>query len=465
MDSLPLEVLRRILLFLPPRVFYGRIPLVSRVFRENAWNALPGCPQGDIAIALGLELRDVASSGVSINDIEFSNEFNVVNHDGQQIWSAFAGLMTINIGEVHTETSLEQLANIGQQTIVRHLRGLGIPEQRMLFVFKKVLLDTFGDMSLHATNAFTSFLRIRAIPTVQIGDGSTLRFTEDHVVSSVTTLVVDFMGTDVVATFAKLLTAFPCARTFGGEGVILDAESAASLPTRVPRSRMLLVTTLIATLQIADHSLMSDSWYTSISKVTPQDRNALLVHSPQIFSNLTELGTLFIWQGLGVWEDALPSGEDCSPLPNLRTLHIYVQGVDLVAAAPNERTKFYNASTFVFILAPCLQKMTIGLGQRYPLLAGGVGGGQTSVVEDLDTVTLNFMEALFSAAVQASTLQTQDCLLEGRVRTRCRFCISFDFQSPYGLSLRNVLHSSDEDHRTLARRILDLGTVFGVEAF
>ncbi|KXS11781.1 hypothetical protein M427DRAFT_60233 [Gonapodya prolifera JEL478] len=64
MDSLPTEVLVRILLFLPPKAFYLRISLVCRRFRDAAAITVPGCDTSEISVACALSMWE--ESGMRI---------------------------------------------------------------------------------------------------------------------------------------------------------------------------------------------------------------------------------------------------------------------------------------------------------------------------------------------------------------------------------------------------------------
>ncbi|KXS14794.1 hypothetical protein M427DRAFT_334586 [Gonapodya prolifera JEL478] len=57
LHDLPVEVLHRIIRFLPPKIVFSVLPLLSRGLNEIAQTAIPGCPRGDIVVECTLVLQ------------------------------------------------------------------------------------------------------------------------------------------------------------------------------------------------------------------------------------------------------------------------------------------------------------------------------------------------------------------------------------------------------------------------
>ncbi|KAJ3326562.1 hypothetical protein HDU93_002382 [Gonapodya sp. JEL0774] len=89
MDTLPIETLQRIFRILPPSVFYGIIPRVSRWFRDACLDAIPGCPGGTVGIICSVTIDSNAygTSAIGVNGTKYSPDaFVSIEADGP-IWT------------------------------------------------------------------------------------------------------------------------------------------------------------------------------------------------------------------------------------------------------------------------------------------------------------------------------------------------------------------------------------------
>ncbi|KXS12144.1 hypothetical protein M427DRAFT_72256 [Gonapodya prolifera JEL478] len=108
MDDLPTEILRQIFRLLPPRTFYGKIPLLSRTMREVARSALPGCPNGEVGVKWdnliisneeGIELVDEFDSALDLEEGEperftLERRFESIERNGHVTWTAARAVVT-----------------------------------------------------------------------------------------------------------------------------------------------------------------------------------------------------------------------------------------------------------------------------------------------------------------------------------------------------------------------------------
>ncbi|KAJ3336403.1 hypothetical protein HDU93_002903 [Gonapodya sp. JEL0774] len=92
METLPVEILHKILRLLPPRVFYTVIPTLSHCLRDASRHAIPGCPHHQLAITCTLKVDPESSSLVERSDsYPFTPMFEAsrtAGRDGKAVWTS-----------------------------------------------------------------------------------------------------------------------------------------------------------------------------------------------------------------------------------------------------------------------------------------------------------------------------------------------------------------------------------------
>ncbi|KAJ3331283.1 hypothetical protein HDU93_009839 [Gonapodya sp. JEL0774] len=137
-DTLPTEILQRIIRFLPPRTVYGVISRTSRRFRDAYLDPIPGCPSGTVWITCHVWAQDRDSQHIARRSYHNPNGFECVEYGGNFVWTALTTAVTVTHSRA-AENRLEQIDTLlGDQIRIASLKsGAKLPWQARLKVLVK----------------------------------------------------------------------------------------------------------------------------------------------------------------------------------------------------------------------------------------------------------------------------------------------------------------------------------------
>ncbi|KAJ3329833.1 hypothetical protein HDU93_000758 [Gonapodya sp. JEL0774] len=357
MDSLPTEIVQRVFHLLPPRDFYGTIPLVSQRFREDALGAIPGCPGNTIAIACealitgaGYGLEDDSSLSHE-ESIPFTAEFLEAQSQsvaGGVAWTAMLLLKVVRFWEdqivpTGNTTCDIEAAVMSDRLFAQERQFKSIPRERVHVIVTKIVtnISDIGSNEGRMLSSVVDFVREQRVAKLRlVGQEAMLlleRLPGDVCLDSVTslgysglTLLRNPESERQVKLLESSLSRFPLVVSLTGESfypVYSVGFSPADVMSKIlPESLRRNVTSLVVP-------------YPKFAHWTP-DRGPTtrlqLLKAITVYPALQELGVLTLFSSRSSWEEFISSPlttEVHRGLAQLRKLHLHIHATDVDCAS------------------------------------------------------------------------------------------------------------------------------------
>ncbi|KAJ3334417.1 hypothetical protein HDU93_007980 [Gonapodya sp. JEL0774] len=182
MDSLPPELLHRVFRLVPPRDFYGTIPLVSRRFRRDAVGALPGCPGNGIGIACEIEITDAGDDldadeypqhWLDPNPIRFCTEFRRAQSpsaSGGVIWTSMAPVTVLRLSakRIIPRGSTLDVQDVMDCLFTQERRQKSIPRDQVHVAVSKMTICISYIVSDDSFSAVVDFIREQGVEDLDL---------------------------------------------------------------------------------------------------------------------------------------------------------------------------------------------------------------------------------------------------------------------------------------------------------
>ncbi|KAJ3335748.1 hypothetical protein HDU93_004554 [Gonapodya sp. JEL0774] len=362
MNALPLELLHKVLCFLPPRTVYSVMPRVSRTFRDRCMSAIPGCPGDTISVMCELALVDPGQGGGVVCRLRpVWDEFRTMNDPttGSSLWAAISAKVTVTPASIPaTARSLNQLLTSAVAECMerdprfnwdaaRVKRRLGTVILSRLILSANPRLFTASLTATEALDKLLEFgreLAVRELMAMTEFFRALEGFPAHFVMPSVQRVIgigtLPTMGAhdDAVRTVANILLRFPRASSLEGD-VLLHLSVAASsndsvltlLRTRVPDARLGLVRSLMVGVS-SERATGIVPWRHVSTTFLVQYFTA-----SRIFPCLDEIGALHI-----VWDNIAGERMTTTPLPSRRVNPLSGIRVFHVRISNSQRGMIFN---------------------------------------------------------------------------------------------------------------------------